>query len=627
MDELIVTRTLEGWSNHQLRVAVVRDLSMPIAVLIAIGALALGFWLWLPQARFLVWLCGAGGAAALGWGVLRVRALRAAPQDLARRLDDRADAHDLLQTAMAVEARRAVGGAAAQREVLERSRALLPALSELGRPPIEVPLAPIVLTAMAGLFATLVIALALVVPVLPAPAPAPSSGSGLPHVASGLRDEVREDLVAAVEDLEELAREPGLDPSAKAAVERARDAAGSALTHLDDAQRAAGELDRARTAITQAQRGPYRSGSALAAAASDAVTDAMDRALQRGDRAGARRLADEVLRRVESERSEGELRRLGRQLAERDRPPGAAGYAMEKAGQKLAAGDRGGALSALADLMAELGEPVEYIERPPELRSAAEAIERARSRALEQLEAADRAKDGEGAGTSQERAEGPAVAPGEGSTPAPVDLPQGARPEDPGGGPEDGGDKDLAPGGSPSPGEPRVNVDAPDPDAPRQQAEGQGSRTARGDGASVGDGPMDGPGGRGDGAPEGEGLAGEGEGTSGSMTAAGGAPGQGAGQGLGAGASLDLPVTDLADDVVDSEWVESQWSASPERMGELMRGAEAGGRSSLTWSEVHARYESIAESASRRQRVPMSRRTFIQTYFEAIRPELDPENP
>lgn len=625
MDELIVTRTLEGWSNHQLRVAVVRDLSMPIAVLIAIGALALGFWLWVPQARFLVWLCGAGGAAALGWGVLRIRALRATPQDLARRLDDRADAHDLLQTAMAVEARRAVGGDAAQREVRERARALLPTLSEIGRPPIEVPLLPIALTAIAGLFATLVIALALVLPVLPVSAP--TSGSGLPRVASGLADEVREDLVAAVEDLQALAREPGLDPAAKAAVERARDAAGSALSHLDDAQRAAGELDRARTAITQAQRGPYRSASALAAARSNTITDAMDLALQRSDTAAARRLADEVLRRVESERSEGELRRLGRQLAERDRPPGAAGYAMERAGQKLAAGDRGGALSALADLMAELGEPVEYIEHPPELRSAAEAIERARARALEQLESADRAKEGEGAGTSQERADGPAAAPGEGATPSPVDLPQGARPEDPGGGPEDGGDKDLAPGGSPTPGEPRVNVDAPDPDAPRLEAEGQGARTAQGEGEAMGDGPMDGSGGLGDGAPEGEGQAGQGEGASGSMTASGGAPGQGAGQGEGTGAFVDLPATGLADDVVDSEWVESQWSASPERMGELMRGAEAGGRSSLPWSEVHARYESIAESASRRQRVPMSRRSYIQTYFEAIRPELDPETP
>jgi len=55
-------------------------------------------------------------------------------------------------------------------------------------------------------------------------------------------------------------------------------------------------------------------------------------------------------------------------------------------------------------------------------------------------------------------------------------------------------------------------------------------------------------------------------------------------------------------------------------MGTVIDHADAGGRTGLAWQEVHARYEGLAESATRRAQLPLTRRRYVRRYFEAIRP-------
>ncbi len=70
-----------------------------------------------------------------------------------------------------------------------------------------------------------------------------------------------------------------------------------------------------------------------------------------------------------------------------------------------------------------------------------------------------------------------------------------------------------------------------------------------------------------------------------------------------------------------AEWVKSQWDGTPEGVANVIRGGSGGERSSREWAEVHANYSAIAESAVDREEIPLTRRDYIRSYFEAIRPE------
>jgi hypothetical protein len=628
MDDLPVTRALEDWAARQRLGRIVEEGSFAAAGALSCAALALGIGLWLPYLGFLAIPLGILAVGLVVRGLWRARS-RLDAERLARRLDEEVGAEGLLQTALAIEGRRAVGEGGVQQLVRAQAQTLLPLVEERGNPPIEVPLPAIGLSAVAAVFAALVVALAVLAPVMPATGPAAS----LPRVPVALEDDLREELAASVEDLERLAAEPGIDPAARAAVEQARDAARSGLVHLTDARKAAGDLDVARSALERATRGPYRTADSLEAARTEDVANALDEALVRGDPALARRFADELLRRSETLESEGELRRLGRALAERQRPLGAAGHAMERAGEALNAGDRGGASSAFADLMAALGEPVLVEERPAELARAAEVVERARQRALERLARAEAEARGEAgergggrAGEGEAVDAAPAPAPGDSTSPAPVGAPERGGGGDGGGGGAEGGTEDLIEGGNATSTGDAVSTQA-GPDAPRTLGEGMSDRAVAGDGAATSDLDVDGDGGVGTGTAQGDGTpsSGPGEGAPGAAPAGG--AGQGVGSGVGGGADLDLELPKLADAGVAAEWLRSQWASSPDAMGELVRGAEAGGRSSTDWAAIHARYRALAESASRRDAVPLSRRQYIQHYFEAIRPEPPAESP
>ncbi|TVQ92234.1 MAG: hypothetical protein EA397_07700 [Deltaproteobacteria bacterium] len=623
MAQGIVTSTLERWAGHRHRNAGIRLALWVLGGVALLGALAVVSALFLPELRFVPILCGFLALATVVAGAV-LRAPRPELADLSIELDRSAQTHGLLRTAVDVEANRAVGGEVERAAVLRRASVALPQLEPLGRPALDLPLPPF---AALGL-AAVVIAGALAIAVV-GPLPNPGPGRDLPEVSAGFSPEVRHELERAVAQLDALSEEPGLDPNARAAILAAHDSARAALIQQDDAQVAAGELDRARSALHRLERGAIYSDKALAAARSSHVARGLDKALAQGDSASARRLAEEVLRRVESERSEGELRRLGRELAEGEASQSSAADAKKRAGQQLAGGDRSGTLSALSDLMAALGEPTLYEPRPKALDQASDAVDKARQQAVEQLERAEGASDpdaeGRGAGREKPGADGPAVAEGEGEAPSPVDLPsEGGEPD---AGPLDP-DEALREGQGLAPQEPSVAAESGD--APREEGEGEADRTAAGEGAASADTPMSGDGGAGEGAPAGEaGEAGEGRGApSGSQVSTSTeTPGEGAGQGEGTGASLDGPFAEVEPDAVPADWVRAQWTGAPDAMGDLVRSAEAQGRSTMSWGQVHQRYQTIAEAATRRGSVPLTRRNYIQQYFEAIRPEPSTEQP
>ncbi len=79
------------------------------------------------------------------------------------------------------------------------------------------------------------------------------------------------------------------------------------------------------------------------------------------------------------------------------------------------------------------------------------------------------------------------------------------------------------------------------------------------------------------------------------------------------GNSMALPT-------LSSEWIESQWDGSPDGMLRVIEGGSHGERSNLSYEDVHRSYSEIAESATQRETIPLTRREYIRQYFEAIRP-------
>ncbi|MGN6108386.1 MAG: hypothetical protein ACTHU0_24995, partial [Kofleriaceae bacterium] len=53
-------------------------------------------------------------------------------------------------------------------------------------------------------------------------------------------------------------------------------------------------------------------------------------------------------------------------------------------------------------------------------------------------------------------------------------------------------------------------------------------------------------------------------------------------------------------------------------------GGAAGGHASEQFGRVREHYSAIAESEIRRDRIPLTRRDFIQRYFEALRTPKEP---
>ena len=72
-------------------------------------------------------------------------------------------------------------------------------------------------------------------------------------------------------------------------------------------------------------------------------------------------------------------------------------------------------------------------------------------------------------------------------------------------------------------------------------------------------------------------------------------------------------------DMPPSQWIESQWDGSPEGTFQMIEGASHGERSTLEYQQFAHSYAEVAEATAQREDIPLTRRSYIQTYFESIR--------
>ncbi len=79
--------------------------------------------------------------------------------------------------------------------------------------------------------------------------------------------------------------------------------------------------------------------------------------------------------------------------------------------------------------------------------------------------------------------------------------------------------------------------------------------------------------------------------------------------------SSELAALELAE-----EHVEGLWQSSAEGTVEAIEDGLAGERTSVPWRDLHAWYEAIAEDAVAKESVPVTRRAYVQHYFDAIAP-------
>lgn len=628
MRDLTVTRTVEQWARRRRLQRVVDDGAWALLAAVVIGGGSIAWVAWLPTWSFLfvpasiaVVLCGAW----VGWR--QRNALR--PDAVAAEVDAAADTDGLVRTALAIEGGLATASPEVANVVRAQAVGRLSELEPIGAPHLQIPLLATMLSGVGAVLCSLVVLVAVLWSAWQA--------ASAPELTQGPAfDQARaEELAEALDAIDTLAAEPGLEPLSKRDLKLAAEQLRSALANRSKPREAAQALDEARRTLRELEGRPLASAAALRSARPEDLASGLEQALKRNDPRAARRLGEEVLRRVDGAASDGELRQLGQALAEKVEDPSEAGGAARRAGQALQAGERGDALAALADLMASLGEPVRLEPRREALAAASDAVEEARQDALRRLDGRESEGEGEsGSGERRQRSEqtpqseeGATPKPGEGSTPSPVDVPQGGE-GDGGGGTAKGGTEDLRPGGTPGPGgEPEVRVDGERPPGGREEGPpSDGGRLTAGEGpASEGQVSQDAPAGSGEGSADTPGGLPSDEGGAGaaSMVAGDGPVGGGFGEGMGSGGTLESPLLELDPDTIAEEWVDLQWDGAGEAMGDVLDTADAGGRSTMAWGEVHARYGSLAEAATRRSRLPLTRRDYVRRYFEAIRPPPD----
>jgi hypothetical protein len=601
-ERLVLTRVVERWVWAHRRAALWRGGAWGLAMLGPACLIALSVFVWVPHLRFLYGLpLVLVVAAAL---VFRFHARRKVePDRLVERVDERAQIHGLLRTALSVERGLAVGDRDLQSAILHRGREALPGLEPLGVPDQAPPSIPLAIAFASVILAAGVVAWVIVAPVIPRVQVWGTFAEDGRDV--GLDPYLRESLLGVADDIERLSKEAGLDPRARAALERARDAMRTGVEGSDDLRHVVAELGLASSELRNAQRSGLRSEAALASARSDAIAETLANAAQRGDRATALRMVDEIRKRVDSERSEGEIRRLGRTLAGR---AGEVEPALQRAGDQLAAGDREGALAGLSDVVARLGEAGRGEPERNELGELIREVDRAREQARERIEQAERSRnerpaDGGVGGQGDRPGEVPEDAPRSAGDLA-DDQDARARDQDSGAGAED--------------------VDAPTQNVSRFDGDGEGIRDVAGDGRATSDDERSGPGGAADGGTDGTGSGGTGQGAAGAM-ASDGSAGTGAGRGQGSGTALGLP--EVGPEVSGAERVQSVSVMASDELGEVLSAAEASGRAHRRWESVVTEYAIAAEADARREVVPASRARYVQRYFEAIRPSNSTEEP
>jgi hypothetical protein len=97
----------------------------------------------------------------------------------------------------------------------------------------------------------------------------------------------------------------------------------------------------------------------------------------------------------------------------------------------------------------------------------------------------------------------------------------------------------------------------------------------------------------------------------------GGKPGPGGGSGSDElGDPREAPLMSLH----GAEKVEAGSDGSTQGSVSVIQRFTEGHRDDREYEDLHHQYESVAESAVRREQIPLTRRDYIRNYFQAVRP-------
>jgi len=523
-----------------------------------------------------------GGTLALVALVAAVRRHRAHRHDsatLARALDGQHGTVDLLQTALALEARGRSEYAPDEdfdRVTRERATAIVPKIAPVAVAPLRLRASP-----LAGLSAIAAASLLFL------------TGAN-PHdeeqETPALSERQRAQASELAKAIDELSKDPDLSPDARAklaeakkALERASAAhtGKAALAAMSEAQRM---LEEAAPKMDAAPK-----ASELAKMSRDKLASELAKAAKSGDSTQLSALTKEAMRRAALSPAEsqaladalsaaamkaGGADPWGEKGLDPSTPEGKRLAELAAAAEKMKAGDTEGMKTAMSEL-AKMGKP--GMSRSARLAAA--------SRMLAEMRAAERSAlngtEMADARAESARAEARGMKPGTGMATRP------------GMGMGSGMGKGMGKG------------------------MGMGMGMGMGSGMGSGRGMGTGMPGSGTPPPGGPGSSG--------LNILGAAPPGGAAGSSGAHGGT-TPSGAVEPETVEAEEVDTPPPAalSPEGVIRAIAEHAAGDHTSEAFGPVRDKYEAIAEAAIHRDEIPLTRRDFIQRYFEALRNREDP---
>jgi hypothetical protein len=567
---MTVTESLARWSSRSNRRRVVEAIARALPWIAAGAALVI----LALQRDQLAGAIAIGALATAGVTWLIVRRLRRTwhrPPTIARTLDDRHRTADLLRTAWAIETRGEVPDEL-ERVVLKRAEELVPKLAETAVSPLRLRTSPL------GLAALAVCALMFAMPMHAGEAAKPSDA---------MTEKARAKAEEIAKTLDALARDQTMSADAKAQISKAKDAlrkaatakAGTeALAALSEAQRL---LDEAAPKIAAEKKEDFDKLS------DEQLAEQLASAAKSGDSNRMASLSREMMKRAADAQDGGAA--LGQMLedaashASSSDPWGNGSGDQSPAGQRLAqlgtAGEsmKNGDIEGARQQLASMSKGAKAGTIDPR----AEKLAMAR-RSLSELRAATRsAMNG---------------------TPTPQQM-QDARAQ---------AMRDAAMGKKPGTGmgppRPGMGMGPPKPGSGKMPGKQAGNMP--GQGQMPGTGQMPGQG-QVDGGNHLSVLQ-QGEsnehGSSGTSGMKGNSP---------SGASA--PETVMAEEVKTDPP-----PANPEGIIKAIREHSSGDHTATLFGQIRDHYAAVAEASMHRDEIPLTRRDFIQRYFEALRTREDP---
>ena len=590
------------------------------ALVLVLASFALAPWVLLTATTL-----GVAGIAL--WSALRWRAQRIHPAAMAARVDAHARTQDLMITALAIERGDASGDEGFARLVHARALSQAASLDTSSVAPLKLPLRALAAGGLAMVLGAVICSNAAplrasLVALSSSPAGSSAALAGDPakdpqqlerqqRAQEKLDEQTRQKLEQDARALDAMQQTAGLGDEAKQALARASEQLRRAAKRDARALGALGAMKRAQREMKaveeQAREGEHIDEKKMDAMSPDQLAEqleeaaktkapeamahaaeALARKIQRGLTAQererlARKMSEQAARQDAAAQSPGDQERGGpKRLTRREKsssPSSSSGAkkdpgseSMRKLSRLLREGDRDGARQEMEKMARQASSQA---SRSPSslsrrLSSARRRTEGARRATMARMGEKSRSCDDPATCSSMPRRVAGSSSPpkeGSGSQPGQQGSKSGQGPQGQGSEPGGQGSKPGGQGGQPA------------------QAGGKGSKSM---GAQAGI----------------------------TRKGGGGAPTPGGGFG-GRGRQASA----RGDAGGGEEWVSSQWREGGDSIVQVIEKVNRGEDSVVSYRQVHRSYESIAESATEREEIPLTRRAFIQNYFEAIRPQ------